>query len=133
MRFLHPGQACAAKCASSAAELGWDGSLMHCKSRGQVVPSFGWTYGNSTVANQIPAVCHNPSAPKPLHFLFERVCFFDFQEQRNVNGLERGHTSRQAPLVLRFKAVSHGCIRVVFRRGFPYSVVSCMSPNPLIW
>src|SRR5277367_288609 len=39
MRFLHPGQACAAKFASSTAELGWDGSLMHCKRLGQVVPS----------------------------------------------------------------------------------------------
>jgi hypothetical protein len=26
MRFLHPGQACAAKFASSTAELGWDGA-----------------------------------------------------------------------------------------------------------
>ncbi len=42
MRFLHPGRSCAAKFASSTAELGWDGSLLHCKSRGRVVPSFGW-------------------------------------------------------------------------------------------
>src|SRR5208283_2212195 len=42
MRFLHPGRACAAKFASSTAELGWDGSLLHCKSRGRVVPSFEW-------------------------------------------------------------------------------------------
>src|SRR5271157_939065 len=41
MRFLHPGQACAAKFASSTALLGWDGSLLHCKSPGWVVPSFG--------------------------------------------------------------------------------------------
>src|ERR1700679_4056163 len=35
MRFLHPGQACAAKFASSTAELGWDGSLLHIvKARG---------------------------------------------------------------------------------------------------
>src|SRR5271157_911824 len=40
MRFLHPGQACAAKFASSTAELGWDWSLLHCKSRGSVMPSF---------------------------------------------------------------------------------------------
>src|SRR5271157_1784855 len=40
MRFLHPGQACAAKFASSTAELGWDGSLLHCKSPGWVMPSF---------------------------------------------------------------------------------------------
>ena len=40
MRFLHPGSACAAKFASSTAELGWDGSLLHCKRRGLVVPSF---------------------------------------------------------------------------------------------
>src|ERR1700678_2536895 len=40
MRFLHPGQACAAKFASSTAELGWDGSLLHCKSQGSVMPSF---------------------------------------------------------------------------------------------
>src|SRR6185437_16738279 len=39
MRFLHPGQACAAKFDRSAAELGWDGSLMHCKSQGLFVPS----------------------------------------------------------------------------------------------
>ncbi len=45
MRFLHPGPACAAKFASSTAELGWDGSLMHCKSRGALVPSFTQTLG----------------------------------------------------------------------------------------
>src|SRR5579863_6937452 len=33
MRFLHPGQAKAAKCADSAAELGWDGS--HCIVKGE--------------------------------------------------------------------------------------------------
>src|ERR1700689_3108718 len=40
MRFLHPGRTCAAKFASSTAELGWDGPLLHCKSQGSVVPSF---------------------------------------------------------------------------------------------
>src|SRR5438270_6047698 len=104
MRFLHPGQACAAKCASSAAELGWDGSLMHCKSRGQVVPSFGWTYGNSTVAELDSCCLLQPDSPKALHFLLERVCFFDLQEQRNVNGLETGYTSRPSPLARRLKA-----------------------------
>ena len=47
MRFLHPGQAFAAKFDRSTAELGWDGSLLHCKSRGCVVPSFGPVAGES--------------------------------------------------------------------------------------
>src|ERR1035437_2964670 len=49
MRFLHPGQACAAKFASSTAELGWDGSLLHCKSPGLVVPSFGQRLGKTVL------------------------------------------------------------------------------------
>src|ERR1017187_7700395 len=40
MPFLHPGQACAARFHGSTAGLGWDGSLLHCKSQGSVVPSF---------------------------------------------------------------------------------------------
>src|ERR1035441_5639029 len=47
MRFLHPGQACAAKFASSTAELGWDGSLLHCKSPGRVMPSLGQRLGKT--------------------------------------------------------------------------------------
>src|SRR5215472_1231817 len=66
MRFLHPGQACAAKCASSAAELGWDGSLMHCKSRGQVVPSFGWTYSRTMVAGSDSSICEQIPRPEVL-------------------------------------------------------------------
>src|ERR1019366_5638229 len=49
MRFLHPGPAYAAKFASSTAELGWDGSLLHCKSQGQVVPSFSVRRGKTSL------------------------------------------------------------------------------------
>src|SRR5450631_2201315 len=47
MRFLHPGPAWAAKFASSTAELGWDGSLLHCKRQGLVMPSFHSTWVES--------------------------------------------------------------------------------------
>ena len=50
MRFLHPGQASAAKFDRSRAALGWDGSLLHCKSQGQVVPNF-----RATAAQSAPA------------------------------------------------------------------------------
>src|SRR5579863_4067332 len=56
MRILHPGQAYAAKFDRSRAALGWDGSLLHCKSQGQVVPSFAHQAMHSAIqsCNQSP-------------------------------------------------------------------------------
>src|ERR1035438_2031796 len=60
MRFLHPGRACAAKFASSTAELGWDASLLHCKRPRLVVPSFGGRVGESAHFPVFLEHEHNP-------------------------------------------------------------------------
>ena len=88
MRFLHPGQACAAKFASSTAELGWDGSLLHCKSPGWVVPSFGQRLAKTlpfslTILPRERRKCHSFRSGRPI--FMPQGCDMDSRTAKNVN------------------------------------------------
>ena len=92
MRFLHPGPACAAKFASSTAELGWDGSLLHCKRRGQVVPSFRSRLGQNMCVSAEPfgwLARETQAIALCLRFNFMVRCGFDVRMSANVTGLRQ--------------------------------------------
>ncbi len=67
---------------------------MHCKSRGQVVPSFGWTYGNSIVAGSDSGGANHFRARKHCNLVW-RVSWFDFEKPGNVNAVRSSLSFRE--------------------------------------
>ena len=63
---------------------------MHCKSQGQVVPSFGWTYPDSTIAGSDSSLYQQLLCPAGTAIQNEcAFVAFDVEEPRNVIVLER--------------------------------------------
>src|SRR5215469_6114928 len=78
MRFLHPGPAFAAKGERSAAELGWDGSLLNCKSLGLLVHSCRAAAGKTRDSgSDITGPGERACAPKPGRLTSGRDCGLD--------------------------------------------------------